>query len=448
SRGEVDIIIGTQALLKKDLTFDNLGLLIIDEEHRFGVGQKERIKELKGGVDVLSMTATPIPRTLQMAFSGIRRMSLIETPPEERLAVRSIVSMFDEALIREAVERELQRGGQVLFVHNVIFDIEKVAALLKRLLPHASIDIAHGQMQEKRLEGVMHRFLRKDLDVLLSTNIIGAGIDIPTANTIIIDRADRMGLADLYQLRGRVGRSNIKAYAYFLIPGEDLITDEAKKRLQAIRDMSYLGAGFRLAMKDLEIRGAGNLLGPQQSGHVHAVGFDMYMEMLEKAVSELKGIEVKEEIEPSINLSVSAFIPEGYIEDLALRLSLYRRVASAKADEEIDGVESEMTDRFGALPEEVKKLMDIMRLKIMARKLSLAGISEIDGKVRFLVSDKTPPSVGEGIVSLQKTFSGIRFRKDGFDLDSRNFPEGHDAPRVAHDILQELLNPLTPAAFS
>lgn len=416
ARGEVDIVIGTHTLLGKRVSFVNLGLLIVDEEHRFGVGQKERIKELRKGVDVLSMTATPIPRTLHMAISGIRGMSIIETPPEERLAVRSIVSVFDEGLIREAVERELQRGGQVLFVHNAVFDIERITERLKRLLPQARFDIAHGQMAEKRLEDVMLKFIRGQTDVLVSTTIIGSGIDIPTANTIIIDRADKIGLSDLYQLRGRVGRSNVRAYAYFLIPGKDVVTEEARKRLQAINEMSYLGAGFRLAMRDLEMRGAGNLLGPEQSGHIHAVGFDLYVEMLEKAVAELKGIEVKEEAEPSINLKINALIPEAYIEDMTLRLSIYRRVANAKSIEDLEDMKSEMTDRFGELPDEVKRLLEVMKLKIMAKRLSILNMSETDRRIRFVFSGSTAVSP-DRILSLQKTFRGVRFHKDGFEID-------------------------------
>jgi transcription-repair coupling factor (superfamily II helicase) len=420
-RGEVDLIIGTHSLLRKNISFSDLGLLIIDEEHRFGVGQKEKIKELKKGVDVLSMTATPIPRTLHMALSGIRGMSIIETPPEERLAVRSVVSVFDKGLIKEAMERELHRGGQVLFVHNTVHDIEKTADMLKGLMPGARFAVGHGQMAEKRLEDVMLKFIKREVDILVSTTIIGSGIDIPTANTIIIDRADKIGLSDLYQLRGRVGRSDVRAYAYFLVPGMDLITEEAKKRLQAIREMSYLGAGFRLAMKDLEMRGAGNLLGGEQSGHIHAVGFDLYVEMLENAVAELKGEEVKEEKEPSITLKVAALIPESYIDDMTVRLSVYRRIANVKSLEELGDREAEIEDRFGALPGEVRGLVEIMKMKIMARKLSITRISETDGKVRFVFAEETPVRP-EQIFGLQNTFHGVRFHKDGFELTFRGLP--------------------------
>lgn len=415
SKGEIDIIIGTQALLRSDVSFYDLGLLIIDEEHRFGVAQKERIKELKKGVDVLSMTATPIPRTLQMALSGIRSMSIIETPPEERVAVRSILSVFDKELIKEAIERELGRDGQVLFVHNFIHDIDDVAAMIKRLFPEVRSEVAHGDMPPKRLEMIMIDFMRGDIKILIATNIIGSGIDIPSANTIIINKADRLGLADLYQLKGRVGRSNVRAYAFFLIPGEDLITEEAKKRLDAIREMSYLGAGFRVAMKDLEIRGSGNLLGPEQSGHIHAVGFDTYLEILEKAVAELKGEEIKEEIEPVLNLNIDAHIPEEYIEDVTIRLSMYRRAARARSEEEIQELASEMRDRFGNMPIEVKNLLEVVRLKTMAKKLMIRNILERNGRIRFSFSEETPVKV-EDISGLYKRFHGIRFHSDGFEL--------------------------------
>lgn len=437
AKGETDIIIATNSLLRKDMSFHNLGLLIIDEEHKFGVGQKERIKEIKKGVDVLSMTATPIPRTLQIAMSGIRPMSVIETPPEERIAVRSIVSVYQEGLIKEAIERELDRCGQVLFIHNTVFDIDKMADSLKRLLPQAKFAVAHGQMSVENLENVMHGFINRDTNVLVSTNIVGAGLDIPNANTIVINKADRMGLADLYQLKGRVGRSNIKAYAYFLIPGEDLLGDSAKKRLQAIREMSFLGAGFRLAMKDMEIRGAGNFLGPQQSGHVEAVGFDMYLEMLEKTVSELKGIEVKEEAEPVINLKIHAVIPDSYIEDLTLRLSLYRRIAAATDADTLSDIEAEMTDRFGKLPEETVSLLDIMRVKLMAKKLLLTTILETAKGVNLLFSNNTPVS-SDRLFALQKTFRNIRFHKDGAEI-TLNETEKSELTLTVQRILQALL---------
>lgn len=420
AKGEIDILIGTHTLLRKDIGFHNLGLLIIDEEHRFGVAQKEKIKEIKKGVDVLTLSATPIPRTLNMALSGIRGMSLIETPPEERLAVKGVVSAFNDELIRNAIEREIERGGQVYFVHNRIDDIEKVFSHVKQLVPDARISIAHGQMHERELERVMQGFINKEIDVLVSTTIIGSGLDIPDANTIIINRADMIGLADLYQLKGRVGRSNVRAYAYFLIPGEDILTDEAKKRLQAIQDMSYLGAGFRLAVKDLEIRGTGNLLGHEQSGHIHAVGFDMYIEMLESAVSELRGIKTEEEIEPRISLKVSAFIPEEFIEDVTLRLSVYRKIASAKNHEDLDALIEELNDRFGHMPLEVQNLFDVMKLKIMAKKLLITDITDMSGRVHVTFSKNTQVS-GEKILGLYNIIGKrVRFLQDGFEIDVKN----------------------------
>ena len=432
SNGDTDIIIGTHSLLNKNISFHKLGLLIIDEEHRFGVRQKEKIKELKKSIDVITLTATPIPRTLSMTLSDIRDMSIIETPPEERLAVKSIVSVYDNELIKEAIKRELERNGQVFFVHNRIKDIYKIAESLTRLIPSSrSVDcstyvpriaVAHGQMPERELETIMIEFYKGEIDVLVSTAIIGSGLDIPTANTIIINRADTMGLADLYQLRGRVGRSNIKAYSYFLIPGEDIITEEARKRLQAIQEMSYLGAGLRLAMKDLEIRGAGNLLGSEQSGHIHAVGFDLYMEMLEKAVAELKGLKIEEEFEPSISLRVNALITEEYLDDITIRLSIYRRIASAKTHEVLKAIELEMEDRFGKPPEEVKNLIDIMGLKIMAKDLLVMKIQDTDGIVRITFSPDTKVKPHD-ILKLQNKRDGrVRFLPDGFELDLKGLP--------------------------
>ncbi|MEW6571049.1 MAG: transcription-repair coupling factor [Nitrospirota bacterium] len=419
--GDVDILIGTHSLLAKDVHFHKLGLLIIDEEHRFGVRQKEKLKELKKGVDVLTLTATPIPRTLYMALSDIRDMSVIETPPEERLAVKSAVSLFDKELICNAIREEIARNGQVFFVHNRVKDIYKIAAFIAALLPSARTAVAHGQMPEKELEKVMHEFYDQKIDVLVSTAIIGSGLDIPTANTIIINRADLMGLADLYQLRGRVGRGNVRAYAYFIVPGEDIITEEAKKRLQAIQEMSYLGAGFRLALKDLEIRGAGNILGPEQSGHIHAVGFDLYMEMLEKAVAELRGVKIEEEFEPSVSLKVKAFIPEYYIDDITLRLSTYRKIAASKTEDALDDIRSEMEDRFGKIPAEAENLIEVMRLKIMARKLFIANIKEVDGRVRMIFSPETKVEPRNIFALRDKVGTGMKYLPEGFELDFTGF---------------------------
>ncbi|MDA8169483.1 MAG: transcription-repair coupling factor [Nitrospiraceae bacterium] len=413
-KGETDILIGTHALLKTGLSFRNLGLLIIDEEHRFGVAHKERIKELRKNVDVLLLTATPIPRTLQMALSGIRDMSVIESPPEERLAVKSTVAVFQKQLIKEAIEKELSRGGQVFLVHNRIEDIHKILELLNGLLPSARLGMAHGRMGEKQLEDTMIRFMDGALDVLVSTAIIGAGLDIPNANTIIVDRADMMGLADLYQLRGRVGRGSIRAYALFLIPGHDIITDDAKKRLQALEELSYLGAGFRVAMKDLEIRGAGNLLGAEQSGYIADLGFDMYLELLEKAVAELRGEEVKEKTMPLVELKVDALIPETYIEDVSLRLSVYRRIAGSGAAGDLERISDEMEERFGPLPDEVKNLLQIMDLRIASEKSQVERITQFDGMARFHLRQGASVPVEKLLAEFQ---GRLKFSPDGFFFD-------------------------------
>jgi transcription-repair coupling factor (superfamily II helicase) len=421
-RHETDILIGTHAILKAPLSYRDLGLLIVDEEHRFGVAHKERIKEIRKNVDVLYLTATPIPRTLQMALSGIRDMSVIETPPEDRLAVKSVVSAFNKALIKDSIEKELQREGQVFFVHNRIEDMEKLAVVIRELTPQARLGIAHGRVHERELEKTMVRFLDGELDVLLSTAIIGSGLDIPTANTLIVDRADMMGLADLYQLRGRVGRGNVRAYAYFLIPGYDIITDEARKRLTALEELSYLGAGFRVAMKDLEIRGAGNLLGAEQSGYINDIGFDLYLELLEKAVAELKGEEVKERVMPSVELQLDALLPDSYIEDIALRLSFYRRVAGAETEDELENIAREMRERFGPLPEEARNLLLIMSLRLVSERAMVSRIRQINGpsegrgKVRF----EFRPEAQISPEGLARAFEGsLRFIPGGMGFDIR-----------------------------
>jgi transcription-repair coupling factor (superfamily II helicase) len=431
AEGNIDIVIGTHRLLAKDVSFFNLGLLVVDEEHKFGVTHKEKLKALSERIDVLTLSATPIPRTLHMALSGIRGMSVIETPPEDRLAVKSIVSRFNPATIKDALQKELERNGQAFFVHNRIHDIYKTGNFLRDLVPDAKIGVAHGQMNEKELEHVMRAFFHKEINVLVSTAIISSGLDIPSANTIIIDRADRFGLADLYQLRGRVGRSDVKAYAYFLIPGEDIITEEARKKLQAIQELGYLGAGFRLALKDLEIRGAGNLLGGEQSGHIEAVGFDMYMEMLESAVAELKGEKIEPKTEPVIDLKIMAVIPEGYIEDPDLRLSIYRKIASAKNLKSLEGLLEELKDRFGPPPEKTKRLLEIMELKMLAKKHAIARIQNITGRIQIMFAPDTPVA-SQQIFSLYNTRKKIlRFLPEGgFELDLRG--------RAWNDVFKEI----------
>src|SRR5262249_23792736 len=350
AEGRVDIVIGTHRLLQKDVAFRQLGLLVVDEEHRFGVKDKERIRALRATVDVLTLTATPIPRTLNMALSGIRDLSVIETPPVDRLAIRTYVTRYDETVVRDAIVRELARGGQVFFVHNRVENIDALAARLKEIVPEAKIAVAHGQMGEADLERTMEGFLRGETTVLVTSAIIESGLDIPKANTVLINRADTFGLAQLYQIRGRVGRSHVRAYAYLLIPGEHLISSDAHKRLQVLQELDDLGGGFRLAAHDLEIRGAGNLLGKQQSGQITAVGLELYTSMLEQAVRDLRGEAVEVEIEPEVQLGFPAYIPESYIPDVNQRLVVYKRLAGLRGAADAGEIATELTDRYGPMP--------------------------------------------------------------------------------------------------
>jgi len=377
--GTVDIVIGTHRLLQKDIAFKNLGLLVVDEEHRFGVKHKERIKEFKKLVDVLTLTATPIPRTLHMSLAGIRDLSIIQTPPLDRQAIQVILARFGKRVIREAIVKEIERGGQVFFVQNQVAGIERIAATIQNLVPEARIGMAHGQMKEDEIEEVMAKFVAGSLNVLVTTTIIESGIDIPNANTIIINHADRFGLAQLYQIKGRVGRSRQKAYAYLLTPAEEALSDVARTRLRAIQELSELGAGFRIAAQDLETRGAGNLLGKQQSGHIAAVGIDLYTQMMEEAMSELRGEESAGEPDTQINLRASAFIPESYIGDMSLRLAAYKEISSAGDEPELSQIAADLRDRYGPLPESAENLLTIMGLKIMAKS---ARVSRIDGGAR------------------------------------------------------------------
>lgn len=380
--GRLDIIVGTHRLLSKDVQFRDLGLLVVDEEQRFGVAHKEKIKQLRKKVDVLTMSATPIPRTLNMSLVGIRDMSIIETPPKDRLSIQTNVVKFDQAVIGRAIRHELERAGQIYFVHNRVESIFSIGNLLRRLVPEARIVVGHGQMPEDQLEQAMLDFVARKFDVLLATTIVENGLDIPNANTIVINRADRYGLSQLYQLRGRVGRSDRPAYAYLLIPPEDNLSPVAKKRLAAIKEFSDLGSGFRVAALDLEIRGAGNLLGGEQSGQIDAVGFEMYMKLLEQTVRELKGEEIEDDVRATVNLKVDLRIDESYVPDMNQRLMLYRRVAAARADEEIDRVLEEAADRYGPVPDSLLNLADYGRIRVMADRL---GVETIDREARLVV---------------------------------------------------------------
>jgi transcription-repair coupling factor (superfamily II helicase) len=386
--GDVDVVIGTHRLLSKDVRFRELGIVVVDEEQRFGVAHKERLKHLKKRVDVLTLSATPIPRTLNMSLSGLRDMSLIETPPRDRLAIQTQVVQFSENVIKSAIELELGRGGQVFFIHNRVETIETIAALVQRLVPQARLVVGHGQMNEKEMERVMLDFIEFKYDVLVATTIIENGIDIPRANTIIINRADQYGLSQLYQLRGRVGRSNRRAYAYLLIPGEQELSPIAKRRLAAIREFSDLGAGFRIAALDLELRGAGNLLGGQQSGHMDALGFDLYTQMLERTVAELRGEEVEDETSVTINLGVDVTIPDEYISDMGQRLRTYKRVSSARDEETLSGIRNETRDRYGRLPESVEQLFSYALLRRLAEELGVLSIDKTTDGVALKFSEK------------------------------------------------------------
>ncbi|HWR21032.1 MAG TPA: transcription-repair coupling factor, partial [Verrucomicrobiae bacterium] len=358
--GIVDIVIGTHRLLQKDVHFRDLGLLVVDEEHRFGVAAKERMKQLRRQVNVLTLTATPIPRTMHMSILGVRDISTIETPPEDRLSIRTTVARFDQAIIKEAIEQELDRGGQVFFVHNRVESIHSVARLIKRLVPRARLTVAHGKLPEERLERIMCDFYGGTFDVLLCTTIIESGLDVGAANTIIIDRADALGLAQLYQLRGRVGRDKHRAYAYLLVPEDTVLSEVAKKRLQAIAELTDLGSGFKVAARDLEIRGAGNLLGPEQHGQIAAVGFDLYCRLIESTVRELKGEAAAESIEPSIRLEAAGYVPEAYVEDPNVRFQLYKRLAALTSTQEVSAFREELIDRFGEPPQETERLLTAM----------------------------------------------------------------------------------------
>ncbi|QDT71466.1 transcription-repair coupling factor [Lacipirellula limnantheis] len=381
--GTIDLLIGTHRLASPDVRFQNLGLVIIDEEQRFGVAVKERLKALRASVDVLTMTATPIPRTLHMSLLGVRSISNLETAPKDRLAVETRIARFDDALVRHAILRELNRGGQAYFVHNRIHDIQKVAHELQRIVPEATIGIGHGQLSETELEDVMLGFVRHEFDILLATTIVESGLDIPNANTIFIDDADRYGLADLHQLRGRVGRYKHRAYCYLLVDQKRHLSAEAARRLRAIEEFSQMGAGFALAMRDLELRGAGNLLGTQQSGHIAAVGYELYCALLEKAVRDLKKLPPKDSVDVSVDLPVAAYFPERYLPDMRTKIDLYRRLARISTESDLEEFRSELADRFGELPPPVEQLVELGRLRIWAHRRQLEAI-HLEGKYAVL----------------------------------------------------------------
>ena len=435
--GEVDVVIGTHRLLSKDVSFKDLGLVVVDEEQRFGVAHKERLKHLKKRVDVLTLSATPIPRTLNMSLSGLRDMSLIETPPRDRLAIQTQVVQFSDSVIKSAIDLELSRGGQVFFIHNRVETIETIAALVQRMVPQARLAIGHGKMNEKEMERVMLDFIDFKYDVLVATTIIENGIDIPRANTIIINRADHYGLSQLYQLRGRVGRSSRRAYAYLLIPSEQELSPIARRRLAAIREFSDLGAGFRIAALDLELRGAGNMLGGEQSGHMEALGFDLYTQMLERTVAELRGEAVEDETSVSLNLGVDVAIPEDYISDMGQRLRTYKRVSSARDEMTLGSIRTETEDRYGRIPLSVERLFSYARLRRLAEEVGVLSVDKTPDGVAFKFSEKARIST-EKLAEMVSERSGAVFSPTGvlrLGLDENELDNMID---VAHGVLLQL----------
>lgn len=386
--GEIDVVIGTHRLLSKDIKFKNLGLLIIDEEHRFGVKDKEKIKELKNNVDVLTMTATPIPRTLHMSILGIRDMSVIYEPPQNRKPVQTYVLEYDDEIVKEAVTKELEHDGQVFYLYNNVEGIERKANKIQELIPEAKIGIAHGKMSGRELEEVMQDFIDHKINVLVCTTILESGIDIPNANSIIVENADRLGLAQLYQIRGRVGRSDKQGYAYIMYKKDKLLSEIADKRLKAIKEFTEFGSGFKIAMRDLEIRGAGSILGEMQHGHMEQVGYDMYCKLLEQVVSEMKGIEVQEEIDVQLELNVSSYIPDDYIEDSNQKIEIYQAIALCKNEEELKDITDSIIDRYGNMPKEIEKLIDIARIRNMCREKNIIKVSQKINKVIFYFDEK------------------------------------------------------------
>src|SRR5579885_3493958 len=410
--GKVDVIIGTHRLLSKDVKFQDLGLLIVDEEQRFGVAHKERLKEMRKNVHALALSATPIPRTLHMSLVGLRDMSVIETPPRDRLAIQTSVVPFSEQLVKSAIETELQREGQVYFIHNRVESSYSLASLVAKLVPKARVVVGHGQMGEKELESVMLKFIRDEADVLVATTIVENGLDIPRANTIIINRADRFGLAELYQLRGRVGRSNQRAYAYLLVPPETVLSEVARKRLAAMKEFSELGAGFRIAALDLELRGAGNLLGRQQHGHIEAVGFDLYTQMLERAVSRLKGEEAAPELRTTLCLGLDVRIPQDYIPSENLRLRTYKRISSVASAEERQDISRELADRFGPPPPSVENLLDYAVLKSMCERLRISAVERQGSRIAVRFHPETPLDPA-ALVKVVRSRQGIKLDPGG-----------------------------------
>ena len=435
--GKIDVLIGTHRILSKDIRFSDLGLLIVDEEQRFGVRHKERIKQMRKQVDVLTMSATPIPRTLHMSLVGLRDMSVIETPPKDRMAIQTVVAAWDEKLIQSAIEQELERGGQVYFVHNRVDTIWEIAAKLQTLVPSARIIVGHGQMSEGELEKVMLKFMHHEADILVSTTIIENGLDIPLCNTILINRADRLGLSELYQLRGRVGRSSRRAYAYLMLPPEIELTPIARRRLAALKEFSDLGAGFKIAALDLELRGAGNMLGGEQSGHIEAIGFELYTQMLERAVREMKGEAGPDEAETQLNLGLNIRIPAEYVPEENQRLQMYKRVARVETESQLTDVAAELQDRYGPPPPAVRNLLDYASLKLLCMKI---GVNAIERKrdfvtLKFRQDATVDPEHLARFVSAQR---GAQFTPDGMLKFVLKATAAQEVLRALRSVLEQL----------
>lgn len=411
-KGLVDIVIGTHRVLSKDVGYKDLGLLIIDEEQRFGVTHKEKIKKLRENIDVLTLTATPIPRTLHMSLIGIRDMSVLEEAPMDRMPIQTYVMEYNDEMVREAIERELARGGQVYYVYNRVENIADLALRVQKLVPDARVSYAHGQMNEHQLEDIMYDFINGDIDVLVSTTIIETGLDIANANTMIIQDADRFGLSQLYQLRGRVGRSNRMAYAFLLYQRDKMLKEVAEKRLAAIREFTDLGSGFKIAMRDLEIRGAGNLLGESQSGHMAAVGYDLYCKMLNEAVSQLKGEKEEADYATTIDLDIDAFIPESYIKNEYQKLDIYKRIATIETEEEMDDMTEELIDRFGDLPKKVQQLLHIAALKSLAHSAYITAIEQKGKDYKFILYEKANLDPAKIPALLKKYGNNMTFKAE------------------------------------
>jgi len=438
--GNVDILIGTHRLVSKDIKFKDLGLLIVDEEQRFGVAQKEKIKNVKKNVDVLTLSATPIPRTLHMSLTGVRDISVIETPPEERYPIQTYVVEQNDQLIRDAIMREISRGGQVYFVYNRVEDIDKMAGYVQNLVPEAKVSVAHGRMTERELENEMIDFMNNEKNVLVCTTIIETGIDIQNVNTIIVYNADKMGLSQLYQLRGRVGRSNRIAYAYLLYTKDKILTEVAEKRLKALKDFTELGSGFKIAMRDLEIRGAGNMMGSSQHGHMAAIGYDLYCRMLEDTIKLVKGEIDKEPIETTVDLKVDAYIPSTYIEDEMQKISIYKKIAAIESFEEYMDIKEELEDRYSEIPQPVYNLMDIAYIKSRAKILFIEEIKENSKEIvfKFAKNCENYKNIYKKIISRYKENVLLKFGEEPFFAFTDKEKNREDMLKFFKEMLEEL----------